>query len=177
MQHPDKIICPYCETDALLKTGFEIFPHKPDLYDLHFWECSSCDARVGTHINTITPMGKLANVAHRRLKKAAHRAFDPVWQSNQLGRNEAYFWLAQQLGIEIKDCHIGLFDEATCQRVIDICTKYAKHHKHITQMTENNPRTPNNPCPKCKGVKVTTVSDEPTIFKCCVCKTRWQPNN
>ena len=35
-------------------------------------------------------------------------------------RQAAYAKLANALGISGKDCHIGMFDAATCKRVVEI---------------------------------------------------------
>lgn len=62
------------------------------------------------------PGSKLAH-----MRQAAHRAFDPIWQSGDFTRSEAYTWLAAQLSIPKEKCHMVHFDEAMCQKVIDIC--------------------------------------------------------
>lgn len=59
---------------------------------------------------------------------AAHEAFDPLWkfstfQRQKTKRSEAYRWLATQLGIDFKNCHIGEFDAATCGKVVEVCGK------------------------------------------------------
>lgn len=129
---PD-VLCDYCGQQAQLQTGRQVYPHRRDLHDRRFYVCPPCDARVGCHPGTTEPLGRLANAALRQAKQAAHAAFDPLWQDNQSRggrragrrRNErrkrAYAWLAEQLGIAEKDCHIGMFDVATCQRVVEIC--------------------------------------------------------
>lgn len=82
---------------------------------------SACDARTGVHIrgpNAGKPMGRLAGAKTRRARSAAHRAFDPLWLDGRMEREEAYAVLAAVLRIPVEECHIGLFDVATCQRVI-----------------------------------------------------------
>lgn len=116
------VICDYCGSDAQLVTGEEIYPHRPDLYRLKFYSCSPCRAWVGCHKNSdAVPLGRLANAELRKAKNAAHAAFDPIWKSKQLNRSDAYYWLSRQLGIRFKDCHIGMFDVATCNKVIAAC--------------------------------------------------------
>lgn len=44
-------------------------------------------------------------------------------------RGAAYKWLAGELGISAEQCHIGMFDETMCQRVIDLCLPYARRLK------------------------------------------------
>lgn len=129
----DPVKCPYCGNDAKLALGTEIYPHRPDLAKKKFWLCQPCDAYVGCHrpnpkfgYKGDEPYGRLANPRLRALKSRAHRWFDPIWKTEQLTRKQAYRWLALQLGISEDACHIGDFDEETCQRVADICRKRAQ---------------------------------------------------
>lgn len=117
----DAPICPYCGKKSHLADGTVIYPHRPDLAKKLFYRCTPCGAFVGCHPGTITPLGRLANAELRKAKQAAHAAFDPKWQGGDIRRQRAYAWLAEQLGIPREDCHIGLFDEALCQRVIEAC--------------------------------------------------------
>lgn len=119
------VVCNYCQRPALLVTGKTIYPHRPDLYQLQFWNCDPCGAWVGCHKGTIKPLGRLANAELRQAKQEAHNAFDPFWRSNgfhgqKLKRSAAYKWLAKQLGVE--RIHIGECDVETCRRVVKICT-------------------------------------------------------
>lgn len=41
--------CDYCGNDAMLVSGRAIYPHRPDLFRLNFWQCAPCDAYVGCH--------------------------------------------------------------------------------------------------------------------------------
>ncbi|WP_218065758.1 zinc-finger-containing protein [Escherichia coli] len=115
-------ICDYCGNKAALVTGRKIYPHRPDLYSLQFWHCEPCKAWVGCHKNSDAhPLGRLANAELRLAKSAAHREFDPLWKSGGMTRKQAYQWLSKQLGIPVENCHIGMFDVATCQRVQAVC--------------------------------------------------------
>lgn len=96
-------------------------PHRSDLDDKYFYLCSPCDAYVGCHPGSTRPLGRLANAELRAAKVAAHAAFDPLWSGGQISRNAAYKWLAEQLGIERRYCHIGSFDVKQCERVVEIC--------------------------------------------------------
>lgn len=85
------------------------------------------------------PLGRLADRTLRGLKKATHQAFDPFWKSYVLWtthpaytkaakhdsarRKVLYQWLADTLGIKYDDCHVGMFDEEQCRKVILICTQ------------------------------------------------------
>jgi len=117
------VICPYCKNPATLVTGDIIYPHRQDLFHLFFWRCEDCDAYVGTHRDSREhrPLGRLADAVLRRAKQDAHRAFDPLWQKGPRTRQEAYQWLAHQLGIKFHQCHIGEFDANMCRKVVRAC--------------------------------------------------------
>ena len=110
--------CPYCNNPSTKVSGSEIYPHREDLWDIVIYECKPCDARVGCHKGTDNPLGRLANAELRAAKMEAHLAFDPLWKTKTKSRSGAYQWLAKELGIRPKDCHIGMFDVETCQRVV-----------------------------------------------------------
>lgn len=113
--------CPYCGEASKLVGGDVIYPHRPDLYDKKFYQCSPCGAYVGCHKGTEKPLGRLANAELRRAKMAAHGAFDPIWRNGGMKRSNAYAWLAQQLGLSEEECHIGMFDVDRCKQVVAIC--------------------------------------------------------
>lgn len=113
--------CPYCKSNVELKNSSVIYGRD---YGLS-WICSKfpeCDSYVGCHKGTDKPLGRLANRELRKLKNRAHAAFDPLWMRKKFKRRfDAYQWLAAKLGIHIGDCHIGMFNNDMCLRVIEIC--------------------------------------------------------
>lgn len=115
------MICPYCEKEAKLVTGKEIYPFLSHLHDRNFYSCINCDAYVGTHKGTTKPMGTLANKELRHYRVLTHKCFDKTWKNGRRNRSQAYRFLAKILGIKISDCHIGLFDVDTCKKVITLC--------------------------------------------------------
>lgn len=139
------VTCDYCGRPAPLVTGEVVYPHRPDLWEKQFYACMPCGAWVGCHPpasaprggmgDGTVPMGRLANAELRRAKSAAHAAFDPVWQSTRMRRSDAYHWLAQELRIDPKDCHIGMFDLDQCRAVIA-----AVHRLQVTNTQARRPR-------------------------------------
>ncbi|WP_255218891.1 zinc-finger-containing protein [Paraburkholderia kururiensis] len=83
--------------------------------------CRHCRAYVGMHPFTAIPLGTLADAPTREARKRAKAAFNPLWQSGEMTRTEAYAWLAARLGIAAAACHIGWFDVAMCQAVEHAC--------------------------------------------------------
>lgn len=122
--HPDRpshVVRCGCGRPAKCVRGKDVYTNRPDLAHKFFWVCDPCDARVGCHPGTQTPTGNLATEGTRKARTAAHKAFDPLWKASGTDRNEAYVWLANQLGISANNCHIGRFDEDMCNRVIEVC--------------------------------------------------------
>ncbi|PTR08651.1 MULTISPECIES: zinc-finger-containing protein [unclassified Novosphingobium] len=115
-----------------LVSGAEIYRHRPDLAGKWLWQCR-CGAYCGTHPN-LSAVGTPAGAATRRAREDAHAAFDPLWRRRaeisgltpKTARGRGYRWLAQQLGISTKECHIGMMDEATAKRVVEICRRKGK---------------------------------------------------
>ena len=118
------MICPYCNQPAELTTGQKVYPRRTDLASIKLWACLPCGAWVGTHKNSPNnePLGRLANAELRRAKMAAHAAFDPLWQSGQMHRKDAYKLLSKKMGLTADQTHIGMFDVKQCEAVVLICT-------------------------------------------------------
>ena len=124
--------CPYCGADVRFHSSSAFVYRGTDYGPVY--ACSrfpTCDAIVGVHKGTTEPLGRLANRSLRDWKKRAHAAFDPIWQMapgspKRKTRNSAYGWLSVQLGIPGETCHIGMFDEETCQRVVALCKPILK---------------------------------------------------
>lgn len=111
-----------CGRVSELVTGQHVYPRRRDLWNMRFYVCDPCDARVGCHPGTTTPLGNLADAATRKARMFAHDAFDPLWRGRgRRARRAAYAWLRQELGVTPDECHIGKFDVATCNRVVALC--------------------------------------------------------
>lgn len=131
-------ICPHCKSSALFLTSSEAVYNGRDFGPV--WVCWPCEAWVGCHRGTSRPLGRLANKELRLAKREAHNAFDPLWMNLReaypdlpmpsrkhkgVARTRAYAWLAGQLGIDRRDCHIGMFDVEQCRRTIAVIQEQA----------------------------------------------------
>ena len=123
LQSRRRVSCTYCGKGAGLFAGKEVYPHRPELAERHFWVCCwPCDAWVGCFDrgDRDEPMGALADEALRDARRAAHAAFDPLWQQGALTREAAYEWLAGALAIPVLRCRIGRMDLADCSRIVEL---------------------------------------------------------
>ena len=116
----DYPVCPYCGAVSILTDSKVVYGKSYGMIYL----CRNypkCDAYVGVHKRTNEPLGRLANPELRHWKKAAHSAFDKVWESGRMSRAEAYKWLSDKLRIDPGECHIGMFDVGVCKSVVSVC--------------------------------------------------------
>ena len=126
------VACPYCTKPAAFFADSKQFYRGTDNGPV--WACIRCDARVGCHMGTARPLGRLANKDLRYWKVQAHGAFDPIWKaaieqrmaagkSAQQGkcRRKAYAKLAKALRIPEDECHIGMFDVTRCRKTVELC--------------------------------------------------------
>jgi hypothetical protein len=125
--------CDYCLQPALLiRSGETHYPYQRDYGPV--WACPPCGAWCGCHPGTENALGRLANAELRKAKMDAHAAFDPLWKaklakeqcSKSHARKAGYRWLAKQLGIPFKKCHIGEMSVEQCARVVEICAARRK---------------------------------------------------
>ena len=59
----------------------------------------------------------LADRDTHEARKAAHAAFDPIWQKGILSRGVAYAKLQKALGLSEPECHMKVMNAATAKRV------------------------------------------------------------
>ena len=113
-----KVYCDYCGRRAEYVDSKIIYGKSYGMVCL----CRPCDAYVGVHKGSDVPLGRLANAELRYWKKAAHAAFDPLWQYGRFKRhrNAAYRWLSDQMQLPVEKTHIGMFDIDQCKAAIQI---------------------------------------------------------
>lgn len=81
----------------------------------------SCPAEGCTVVcwdgGTSTP----ADYETRQARRSAHARFDPLWQEQGMTKGQAYKQLAEYMGLEQKETHIGHFSEEQCEQVLAFC--------------------------------------------------------
>lgn len=115
-----KPICIHCGSYGVLY-DVKVFFNNKNNGDGFIYVCPTCpDSRVTCRSGSRIPLGTMANKDTRIARSKAHDVFDPYWQKMGIARSSAYETLARMLGIERHQCHFGLFDEAMCNRVIEM---------------------------------------------------------
>lgn len=110
-------ICPYCGGKVIFTDSAVLYGGKSygDIY-----LCTNCNASVGVHKGTKKPLGTLANSALKLKRMETHRVFDGWWKAQGITRSEGYGWLAEQMKLPVYLTHIGQFDMAQCEQVIQL---------------------------------------------------------
>lgn len=111
-------ICHYCGGEVILCDSSVVYEGRS--YG-NIYLCTNCRAYVGAHKATNKPLGTLADAPLRKKRIEAHAAFDAWWQAEEIDRTIAYRWLAEILGLPVKETHIARFDIDMCDKVIEIC--------------------------------------------------------
>lgn len=121
--------CPYCGNPSSYVDSAVIYGKSYGMIYL----CQLCDAYVGVHKGTDRALGRLANRELREWNKRAHYWFDQLWRNGPMRREEAYEWLSEEMGIRREITHIGMFNEATCKKAVDLCmNKLSQYERRTT---------------------------------------------
>ncbi len=116
------IICPYCSCPVALVDSKIIYGKSYG----QIYLCLVCGAYVGCHPGGTRPLGTPADRATRTARYMAHQAFDPLWKRGQMTRRQVYAWLSQRMRLPPEQTHIGMFDQAQCCRVMQLCAERNK---------------------------------------------------
>ena len=116
----NEIFC-HCGAPAVCVDSAKVYHGRS--YGL-IWICTrypECDSFVGCHGQTERPLGTLADKETREARKAAHSAFDKLWDGSVIfrSRKEAYAWLCRAMGVPVEQAHIAMMDVGDCYRLIE----------------------------------------------------------
>lgn len=96
------IYCCACEQTVAAEkvTGRVVYPHKPELGRLNFYQCPDCKNFVGCHRHRPDqPLGVIATPVIKQLRMQIHNLIDPLWQAGRFNRSEIYREISRHLGI------------------------------------------------------------------------------
>ena len=108
--------CPDCGAPMRLKTS-----HYGLFYGCSEWSVTGCKGAHGAHADG-RPKGIPADARTRKMRMAAHNAFDPLWNGPDPkfpSRGAAYVWMRHALGLTNDEAHIAMFDIPKCQALIE----------------------------------------------------------
>ena len=117
---PIPTTCRYCGEEVIYTSNSEVYGKEYGNGKCYL--CRNCRAFVGVHTGTKIPLGTLANDELRKMRNEAHNMFDKLWKAPTriMKRNDAYYWLAQKMGLKKEDTHIALFEIEQCKQVVKL---------------------------------------------------------
>lgn len=126
------LYCCGCGKDvsARLTGGREIYPRRPDLFDLPFWRCDACKNFVGCHHKTKNPTAPLGCIPTPEIKNARnhiHALLDPLWQGGKMNRRALYAEISKRVEWNYHTAKIRSVEEA--RKVYRIVRDIAKELK------------------------------------------------
>lgn len=138
-----KLWCCGCNkyVEAELCGGDRIYPHRPDLYNLWFYQCPHCKNYVGTHKkwgmgtngrkHNIRALGCIPTPELKKARHKIHEILDPLWQGNKPSgtRKRIYKRLSNALGYEYHTGNTRTIEE--CRTVYRLVKKIAEEEKII----------------------------------------------
>ena len=140
-----KLWCCGCNDyiQAELVGGEKIYPHRPDLYELKFYQCPHCKNYVGTHKQwgkgtdgrqyNIRALGCIPTPELKNARHKIHEILDPLWKGKRSGsRKRLYKTLSDELGYEYHTANT---------RTIEECRTVYKLIQEIYQRKRNDNNT------------------------------------
>ena len=149
MKLPRTIACPKCK--QMYGSADALSAHTRDTHDKPGWMpsmvsikrgnmrkqdpvCPICGEHAKLTITTYGPRHSCCGLHSWRYKplvdqqthdarKAAHAAFDPIWQSGGLDRPAAYKWLASMMNMTAEECHISRMTASEAAKVYVLATE------------------------------------------------------
>lgn len=118
---PAPTTCRYCDGDVRLVSNSEIYRGRSYGEWPYAYLCDHCRAYVGLHPQTDVPLGTLADDALRKARNTSKSEFHELKEKRGYSRNEAYAWLAKEMGIPVDNCHFGWFELQDCALALHIC--------------------------------------------------------
>lgn len=91
----------------------------------YFYGCSKYPECKGTHgaYANGTPKGIPGDKETRLARMAAHDAFDALWKTYGMSRNESYRFLQRTMDMTPEEAHIGRFTKEQCAKLIALLEK------------------------------------------------------
>ncbi len=87
-----------------------------NLWGYHY-TCPHCGVKHRAHPNG-EPTGVPGDQKTAQARMKAHKAFDQIWKSGKVSRQQAYTILRRIMGMTIQEAHIGRFTWEQCQFLI-----------------------------------------------------------
>lgn len=128
--------CSNCGSDKIRYTSnAEVYSGK-QYGNGYCYLCDSCGAYVGVHdTKNKLPLGRFATKELRNLKMRCHNKLDVYWKALGFRRVDCYGYMANKLGLHLRETHFGWFDKEYLEKSIDILnhTTYSDMENYVKE--------------------------------------------
>lgn len=113
--------CSNCGSENIRYTSNAEIYHGKQYGNGYCYLCDDCGASVGVH-NTKSkiPLGRFATKEMKILKMQCHAKFDLLWKKYNFKRTDCYGYLANKLGLMLRETHFGWFDIEYLNKSLEI---------------------------------------------------------
>lgn len=116
-------VCPYCHSRMIVKKIGDLDPLSPKADQLicvceHYYDTCTCSVKVKMKKGKMLMLGVPADENLKSLRTEAHYYLDYLVDFNILQKNDAYQWLANNIGILDGQMHFSMLREERCRNAI-----------------------------------------------------------
>lgn len=109
--------CRYCAGEVIFTTNDYLYGRR---YGKHpyLYICKNCEASVGVHPNSATPLGTLADAQLKTLRHDAKTLFFQYTRFRGMSRSQAYKYLRTRYDLTSNEAHFGMMEAPILKRII-----------------------------------------------------------
>lgn len=113
--------CSNCNSENIRYTSNAEIYHGKQYGNGYCYLCDNCGASVGVHdTKSKKPLGRFATRELKDLKMSCHKIFDKYWKSRNFKRTDCYGYLADKLGLMLRETHFGWFDKEYLLKALEV---------------------------------------------------------
>lgn len=113
--------CTLCGSKNIRYTSNAEIYHGRQYGNGYCYLCDDCGGSVGVHdTKNKIPLGRFANKELKDLKMSCHKKFDPLWKNTKFKRPDCYGYLANKLGLMLRETHFGWFDKEYLEKALKV---------------------------------------------------------
>ena len=103
-----------------------------------------CRAFAPTRSHTYYASKPMFSESVRKARIEAHKVFDMLWSDHPEWRDQAYRWLAGEMGLRRATCHIRMFNYHQCQQVVELVNENYVRLRREWHIAENKKKPVNS---------------------------------
>ena len=116
---PKPTQCRYCNGEVSYENNSELYGRSYGKWP-YIYMCLRCKASVGTHPNSDTPLGTLADRTLKDWRMKSKDIFFKRTRELKMSRNRAYTYLQELMNQSPNEAHFGIYEVEDCAKIVRI---------------------------------------------------------